>query len=309
MGPRPCRLCHPPATRAPHPPGTPATPGHTRHPAGHTRHPAGHATPPGTPAAPLPHVGSGPPTYDPEPTALPAADPDDLGDRFPTPCSTVPGTHLHPRAASVRGDSARFRGELRRDALLTAGFGTGEHALLLVAMATGARATPRAHRAAAELCRWIGRAVGRSHARLADDIRAGRRGDLKSGLHRLTDRSLGRLRAGAADQGLRREEYAATLRCLLLPADPACRTRVFLSRGRSVPAPRRRLARHRTAGHRGHRRARGGLRLAALRDPAGRPAHDGPGHSGAAQPVRPAPRAPANRSVSAPPSPGRVTSC
>jgi hypothetical protein len=85
--------------------------------------------------------------------------------------------------------------------------------------------------AAAELCQWIGRAVGRSHARLAEDIRAGRRGDLKSGLHRLTDRSLGKLRAGAADQGLRPEEYAATLRCLLLPADPQCRTRVFFGVG------------------------------------------------------------------------------
>lgn len=185
-----------------------------------------------TPPTPLPHVGSGPPTYDPEPTALPAADPDDLGDLVPD--TVLDGARYGTwtlRAASVRGDSARYRGEPRRDALLTARFGTGEHALLLVAMATGARAAPRAHRAAAELCRWIGRAVGRSHARLADDIRAGRRGDLKSGLHRLTDRSLGRLRAGAADQGLRPEEYAATLRCLLLTADPACRTRVFFGVG------------------------------------------------------------------------------
>lgn len=46
------------------------------------------------------------------------------------------------RAVSVRGDSARYRGEPRRDSLLTARFGTGEQALILVAMATGARATP-----------------------------------------------------------------------------------------------------------------------------------------------------------------------
>ncbi|MER6978978.1 protein phosphatase 2C domain-containing protein, partial [Streptomyces carpinensis] len=71
----------------------------------------------------------------------------------------------------------------------------------------------------------------RSHARLAEDIRAARRGELKSGLHRLTDRSLGRLRASAAEQGVEPEEYAATLRCLLLPADPACRTRVFFGVG------------------------------------------------------------------------------
>ena len=131
----------------------------------------------------------------------------------------------------MRGDSARFRGEPRRDSLLTARFGVGEQALVLVAMATGARATPGAHRAAAEACDWIARAVGRSHARLSEDIRAARRGDLKSGLHRLTDRSLGKLRASAAEQGIDPEEYSAGLRCLLLPAHPECRTRVFFGVG------------------------------------------------------------------------------
>ncbi|MFD8152709.1 protein phosphatase 2C domain-containing protein [Streptomyces sp. NPDC059720] len=178
------------------------------------------------------HVGSRPPTYDAEPTALPAADPDDLGDLVAD--TVLDGARYGTctlRAVSVRGDSARYRGEPRRDSLLTARFGTGEQALLLVAMATGARATPGAHRAAAEACHWIGRAVGRSHARLVEDIRGGRRGDLKSGLHRLTDRSLGRLRAGAGERGVAPEEYAASLRCLLLPADPACRTRVFFGVG------------------------------------------------------------------------------
>uniref|UniRef100_UPI003F59277F PP2C family serine/threonine-protein phosphatase n=1 Tax=Streptomyces asoensis TaxID=249586 RepID=UPI003F59277F len=178
------------------------------------------------------YVGSGPPTYDAEPTALPPADPDDLADLVAD--TVLDGARYGVwalRAASVRGDSARYRGEPRRDSFLTARFGAGEQALILVAMATGARATPGAHRAAAEVCRWIGRAVGRSHVRLAEDMRAARRGDLKSGLHRLTDRSLGRLRASAAEQGLEPEEYAATLRCLLLPADPACRTRVFFGVG------------------------------------------------------------------------------
>ncbi|MEH0547811.1 protein phosphatase 2C domain-containing protein [Streptomyces sp. B21-105] len=196
-------------------------------------------TVPALPVLPFPvtlgskdYVGSGPPTYDPEPTALPPADPDELDDLVAD--TVLDGARYGAcalRAVSVRGDSARYRGEPRRDSLLTARFGTGEHALILVAMATGARATPGAHRAAAEVCQWIGRAVGRSHVRLAQDIRAARRGDLKSGLHRLTDRSLGRLRASAAEQGLQPEEYAATLRCLLLPADPDCRTRVFFGVG------------------------------------------------------------------------------
>ncbi|MEU9291329.1 protein phosphatase 2C domain-containing protein [Streptomyces sp. NPDC048275] len=178
------------------------------------------------------YVGSGPPTYDAEPTALPPADPDDLDDLVAD--TVLDGARYGAgtlRAVSVRGDSARYRGEPRRDALLTARFGAGEQALVLVAMATGARATPGAHRAAAEACQWIGRAVGRSHARLAEDIRAARRGDLKSGLHRLTDRSLGKLRASAAEQGIEPEEYTASLRCLLFIADPECRTRVFFGVG------------------------------------------------------------------------------
>ncbi|MFF8710794.1 protein phosphatase 2C domain-containing protein [Streptomyces sp. NPDC015184] len=190
---------------------------------------------PGTASASRPaigHVGDRPPTYDAEPTALPAATAEELdglvadtvldGARY--------GTYTL-RAASVRGDSARFRGEPRRDALLTARFGDDEEALLLVAVATGARATRSAHLAAADACRWIGEAVGRSHGRLADDIRAGRRGDLKSGLNRLTDRTYGKLRARAGEQGLEPPEYTAGLRCLLLPADPDCRTRVFFGLG------------------------------------------------------------------------------
>ncbi|MGW1213808.1 protein phosphatase 2C domain-containing protein [Streptomyces sp. NPDC002499] len=247
----------PPAPTAPPPeprtpPGTPPTPLGPP-PAGFIA--SVQDAPPAPPAAPVPstspvlrtathldlptlpppnvdYVGSGPPTYDAEPTALPLADPDDLDDLVAD--TVLDGARYGActlRAVSVRGDSARFRGEPRRDSLLTARFGTGEHALVLVAMATGARATPGAHQAAAEACHWIGRAVGRSHARLAEDIRSGRRGDLKSGLHRLTDRSLGKLRAGAAEQGIDPEEYSATLRCLLLPADPECRTRVFFGVG------------------------------------------------------------------------------
>ncbi|WP_094219903.1 protein phosphatase 2C domain-containing protein [Streptomyces diastatochromogenes] len=192
--------------------------------------PATSAPPP--PPSSLDYVGSGPPTYDPEPTALPVADPDELGDLVAD--TVLDGARYGSstlRAVSLRGDSARYRGEPRRDALLTARFGTGEQALVLVAMATGARATPGAHLAAAEACWLIGRAVGRSHQRLVADIRAARRGDLKSGLHRLTDRSLGKLRASAVEQDLDPEDYSASLRCLLLPADPDCRTRVFFGVG------------------------------------------------------------------------------
>lgn len=209
------------------PGGVPAEPPGAADPGSHLDLPV---LPP--PPAGVDYVGSGPPTYDPEPTTLPAADPEQLDELVAD--TVLDGARYGActlRAASVRGDSARFRGEPRRDSLLTARFGSGERALVLVAMATGERAAPGAHRAAAEACRLIGAAVGRSHARLAEDIRAGRRGELKSGLHRLTDRTLGKLRASAGEQGVAPEEYAATLRCLLLPADPDCRTRVFFGAG------------------------------------------------------------------------------
>ncbi|MFE4334746.1 protein phosphatase 2C domain-containing protein [Streptomyces sp. NPDC056831] len=178
------------------------------------------------------HVGDRPPTYDAEPTTLPATVPQELDGLV---ADTVLdgaeyGTYTL-RAASVRGDSARFRSEPRRDALLTVRFGTDRSALVLVAVATGARATERAHLAAADACRWIGGAVGRSHVRLSEDIRAGRRDNLRSGLHRLTDRGYGKLRARAAELGLEPQQYTAGLRCLLLSADPDCRTRVFFGAG------------------------------------------------------------------------------
>lgn len=177
-------------------------------------------------------VGDRPPAYAAEPVALPAADPADLAGLVPdTELDGAQYGTLTLRAASIRGDSARHRAEPRRDALLTARFGAGRQTLILVAVASGAHGSPEGHRAARDACRWIGAAVGRSGARLADDIRTGRREALRSGLQRLTDRGYGRLRARAAELGLEPHAYTASLRCLLLPADPACRTRVFFGVG------------------------------------------------------------------------------
>ncbi|MFH8882716.1 protein phosphatase 2C domain-containing protein [Streptomyces californicus] len=178
------------------------------------------------------HLGERPPTYDAEPAALPSATSENLDTLVPD--TVLDGARYGTytlRTASVRGDSARFRGEPRRDGLLTARFGTAESALVLVALAGGRRGGAATHLAAADACRWIGGAVARSHLRLSEDIRAGRRSDLKSGLHRLTDRTYGKLRARAAELGVAPEAYTADLRCLLLSADPGCRTRVFFGVG------------------------------------------------------------------------------
>lgn len=178
------------------------------------------------------HLGDRPPTYAPEPVALPTADPAAL-DAL-TPDTVLEGAQYGGytlRAASLRGDSARFRGEPRRDFLLTARFGAGPDALVLVVLAGGDRAAPGAAAAAAELCRSVAGAVGRSQERLAEDIRAGRREALRSGLQRLTDRGYGLLRARSAELGLAEESYTAGLRGLLLPVDPECRTRISFGAG------------------------------------------------------------------------------
>ncbi|MEU2831321.1 hypothetical protein ABZ667_21985 [Streptomyces lavendulae] len=190
---------------------------------------------PESPYGPRPavrHLGDRAPTYAPEPGALPAADPAALD--FLTPDTVLEGARYGTytlRAASLRGDSARFRGEARRDLLLTARFGGGDDGLVLVVLAGGDRASPGAREAAAELGHSVAAAVGRSRERLADDIRAGRREALLSGLQRLTDRGYGRLRARAAELGLAEEAYTAGLRGLLLPLDPACRNRVCFGAG------------------------------------------------------------------------------
>nr|WP_323188008.1 protein phosphatase 2C domain-containing protein [Streptomyces sp. NBC_01264] len=177
-------------------------------------------------------MGARPPTYAAEPVALPAADPAGLGSL--TPDTVLEGAQYGGytlRAASVRGDSARFRGEARRDFLLTARFGTGPDALVLVVLAGGDRAAPGAAEAAAEVCRSVAGAVGRSQERLSQDIRDGRREALRSGLQRLTDRGYGQLRARAAELGLPEDGYTAGLRGLLLPVDPGCRTRICFGAG------------------------------------------------------------------------------
>ncbi|MBT2405079.1 MULTISPECIES: protein phosphatase 2C domain-containing protein [unclassified Streptomyces] len=227
-----------PKPQHPAPAAAPA-PAHPAHPA----HPVPAATAPApadaAPARPAPaerpevrHLGDRAPTYAAEPGALPVADPANLDELIP---DTVLEGARHGsytlRAASVRGDSARFRGEARRDFLLTARFGSGDDALVLVALAGGDRAAPGAREAAAEVCHWVASAIGRSQQRLADDIRAGRRDALRSGLQRLTDRGYGRLRARAAELGLPEEAYTAGLRGLLLPVDPLCTTRVCFGAG------------------------------------------------------------------------------
>ncbi|MFJ5882040.1 hypothetical protein [Kitasatospora cineracea] len=206
----------------------------------------------GRPQAPaVPHVGERPPTYAPEPTSLPAADPAGLAALVPDTAidgAGFAGTTL--RAVSIRGDSARYRGEPRTDALLTVRFGEGEEALVLAVLAAPAR---RANAqwgsvAAAEAARQLAAAIGRSRAELAADLRAGARDRLRYGLQRIALQAAVQLRS-AAEQAAQDEdrdgtrdgdgggptglppEETASLHCLLMSADPAATHRAAFGTG------------------------------------------------------------------------------
>ncbi|WP_329487130.1 protein phosphatase 2C domain-containing protein [Kitasatospora sp. NBC_01246] len=195
----------------------------------------------------VPHVGERPPTYGPEPTAVPEADPGSLG-------AVVPDTVLEGaqyatatvRAVSVRGDSARYRGEPRRDALLVTRFGEGTDGLLLAvlggfdrtgagsaeALADIADVAPEAvATASAEACRQLAAAIGRSRAGLAADLRDGARDRLRYGLQRLATAAAAPLRGLAPRAAGEDQVFPASLHCLLLSLDPAASYRAAFGVG------------------------------------------------------------------------------
>jgi hypothetical protein len=171
------------------------------------------------PTVALPHVGERPPTYEPEPTALPAADPDRLGALVPD--TVLDGARygtMTLRAASVRGDSARYRGDSRGDRLLTVRFGEGGDALLVVALAAPALGGDPS--TAEDACRQLAGAIGRSRAELLQDLRMGAQDGLRYGLQRLTARAAVRLRDAAAEGGA-----GGALHAVIAPLDPTIRLR------------------------------------------------------------------------------------
>ncbi|RKT18591.1 protein phosphatase 2C-like protein [Streptomyces sp. 1114.5] len=181
--------------------------------------------------APVPHVGERPPTYGPEPTAVPEADPGSL--RGLVPDTVLEGAQYGPsvlRAVSVRGDSARYRGEPRRDSLLVTRFGDGPDGLLLAVLGgfdrTGGAAedavTAEAVAVAAdEACRQLAAAIGRSRAGLAADLRDGARDRLRYGLQRLATSAAAPLRALAPREEGGDPQSPAALHCLMVSLDPA----------------------------------------------------------------------------------------
>ncbi|MFJ1790298.1 hypothetical protein [Kitasatospora griseola] len=193
------------------------------------------------PEAPtVPHVGERPPTYAAEPTALPVSDPDALDAIVPD--TAVDGARFAAttlRAVSIRGDSARYRGEPRRDALLTVRFGDSEDGLVLTVLAGPARQADAGwgSAAATDAARQLAAAIGRSRAELAADLRAGARDRLRYGLQRIALQAAARLRGetGSTEDVPPEEvlpaEETASLHCLLMSTDPAATHRAAFGTG------------------------------------------------------------------------------
>lgn len=170
---------------------------------------------------------------------LPRAEPDRVGDLVPD--TVLEGGRLGAltlRAAAQRGEEARRRGEPRGEALLTARFGSGDGALLLIVVAvpeTGSDAGVSGVRAAQGACRRLAEAVGREQAALVRDLTAGRHDAVTAALRRMTEGTLARVAAGPTASALpgrdASPEPAPELRCLLAPADPGCPARVFFGTG------------------------------------------------------------------------------
>ncbi|MGG8409522.1 protein phosphatase 2C domain-containing protein, partial [Streptomyces sp. 12297] len=146
---------------------------------------------------------------------------------------------LTVRAASVRGDSHRYHGEPRQDSLCVALLGEAEPAragnpapgLLLLAVADGVGSARRSHVGSQAVCRDLAEALDRHADELAQCVRD----HDELALTALVNSALGtvgeRLAQRAAAAGHRPEDYATTLRVLLVPLDPHVRGRGFFAVG------------------------------------------------------------------------------
>ena len=189
--------------------------------------------------------GTVPPPTKPSPPHCPPQAPTTSTASSPTRSSTAPGTGRTPCGPRPYAATRRASGASRAATPCSPRAsvpGTAPLSSSRWPAAPGARNGRRL--AAADACRWIGGSVARSHARLSDDIRAGRRGDLKSGLQRLTDRTYGKLRGPGRRarhrtvRVQRRPALSAAVRRPGVPYPGVLRHR----RGRPLPPARRGLA-------------------------------------------------------------------
>ncbi|WP_445402546.1 protein phosphatase 2C domain-containing protein [Streptomyces sp. LE64] len=192
-----------------------------------------------------PHSGPRPPLYPPDPGALPGVR-EDL-DGAVLPDIVVDGARygaLTVRAASVRGDSHRYEGGPRQDALVVCRIGGPEPAqgLLLLAVADGVGSAARSHVGSHDVCRGIAFFLDRYADQLAEALRLVDERTLGA----LVNSAVGSVAEGLAQRAEQGGEsptgHATTLRGLLVPLDPTVRHRGFFAVGDGGAARLRRGA-------------------------------------------------------------------
>ncbi|MFE3516884.1 protein phosphatase 2C domain-containing protein [Streptomyces sp. NPDC059166] len=200
-------------------------------PAAPAEQPSSEAPPPtlGEPA----HSGTKPPMYPPVPLELPYVGADPAAAVLPD--IVVDGAQHGSscvRAASVRGDSHRYLGEPRQDALCVTRIGRpGAGELLVLAVADGVGSAAHSHVGSNEACRLTAAYLDRAAEDLCAVLAAGD----GAALAQLVDGVVGEIAVLLTDLALRNGHppaaYATTLRVLLVPLDPAVRLRGFFAVG------------------------------------------------------------------------------
>lgn len=204
------------------------------------------AAPPAPPVPPLPPAPAGPPapavavlgspahagrrapSYPPVPQGRPRMTDDTLAAAVVPDIVLDGAAHgaLTLRTASVRGDSHRYLGEARQDSVMTAHLGEkGSGELLAVAVADGVGSQPLSHLGSQHACQRALQVLGVRAQEVFETLAAGRE-DLFADLARQTAAHVGdHLVERAGPRGLAPVTYSTTLRVLVVPLDPAVRTR------------------------------------------------------------------------------------
>lgn len=178
--------------------------------------------------------GSVPPSYAPEPAGLPGWNPD-------LPHLSVPDVELDGadqdglvlRGASLRGDWHRHQAEPRQDAMRLARIGSGQDALLLLAVADGVGSATHSHVGAHLACNAVLDEISEQHRDILHALRVGPAEEARLLEHiedavRKTAKTLSQL---AHQSGLDAHDCATTLRGTLVPVDPEVPRRVLFSVG------------------------------------------------------------------------------
>ncbi|MDH6226800.1 protein phosphatase 2C domain-containing protein [Streptomyces sp. MJP52] len=180
------------------------------------------------------HIGKRPPAYPPFPRNKPAVADDDFAAFTPDTVIdgvTLPG--LTVWGASLRGDSHRWEGTCRQDAMVMARIGAGDEELLVLAVADGVGSSKRSHLASHD----AGQAVIRTLAAGAQELHrllvAQDQQNLNAAVNSGIGATVGALLAKWADgaEDFTERDYSTTLHLLLVPTDPAIRDRALVSIG------------------------------------------------------------------------------